>query len=563
MSTELQEGFERQKAITDTWNFNVGKVGSYSSPVISDVAYGSFNTNHSFGYSKNVTDADQETRRRSTKDSQTASAKVAAKYRTAHKITFRVAAERGFETTTRRVIRNPNAFSPIALHYFKILQFVEMRHERYGLRLGWMPSVKDPAAGFFKQILAGKAQILSDAELSLPKKPEFKAFGPQGVTTTLLEKWFASPITDVGTGDGAGSIRTDVDVEVAFDEGWEWDGSVAGIDVIKLGPRPIQNYDAYVVGLPLVVPSSIGTGSGSALRVVVHVGAGVENQLPHRRMQFQINVRFTKLVQTNLPANTATTQEVEYSTALREWETKCEELRAAARKAAADWEAVMLRNLNPVVEMVGQLMKSLFPPNVRDEAWEIDLWQKIFELERASYVPYPGWWADSPLRDPTRDPSDFINASWARVYLPVRVGMERLALRWIHGRTTRALDAATEARFDAIEADLKQYRKDRFGDETEIMDPQANGGFREKYDTIAVWNDVMPTDGTHLEVLQASTMAADEMTLKDAEVASQLREALVESQKQDARLKSKAFDKMSDPSSVEVRISTGTPDEYQ
>lgn len=70
----------------------------------------------------------------------------------------------------------------------------------------------------------------------------------------------------------------------------------------------------------------------------------------------------------------------------------------------------------------------------------------------------------------------------------------------------------------------------------------------------------MPTDGTHLEVVQASTMAADEMTLKDAEVASQLREAEVDSQKQDARLKGKAFDQMTEASSIEVRISTGAPE---
>jgi hypothetical protein len=82
----------------------------------------------------------------------------------------------------------------------------------------------------------------------------------------------------------------------------------------------------------LVVPS--GTGAGSALRVVVHVGATAENQLPHRRMQFQVNVRFTKLVQTNVPANTATSEEAAYAVALREWEAECDETRMGA--AAAD-----------------------------------------------------------------------------------------------------------------------------------------------------------------------------------------------------------------------------------
>src|SRR5262249_12549000 len=149
-------------------------------------------------------------------------------------------------------------------------------------------------------------------------------------------------------------------------------------------------------------------------------------------------------------------------------------------------------------------------------------------------------------------PTDFINASWARLYLPVRVGMERLALRWIFGRTTRAINGATETRFDAIEADLKKYRKDHFGDEMEMMPPQAGGAFQEKYDALAKWSDLMPTDGTHLEIVQASTMAADEVTMKEADDASELRKALIANQQQDGRLKDKAYNQMTQPAALEV-----------
>ena len=129
-------------------------------------------------------------------------------------------------------------------------------------------------------------------------------------------------------------------------------------------------------------------------------------------------------------------------------------------------------------------------------------------------------------------------------------------------RTCALLHRAIEARFDAIEKDLKKYRKDKFGDETEIMDPQGDGGSPEKYETLATWSDLMPTDGTHLEVVQASTMAADEMTLAGAEAASELRQALIDSQKQDAKLKAKAHDQITQPASLEVKITpSGVPDE--
>jgi hypothetical protein len=179
---------------------------------------------------------------------------------------------------------------------------------------------------------------------------------------------------------------------------------------------------------------------------------------------------------------------------------------------------------------------------------EIDLWQKISvgarTMSRIQAV-------NAAANDDTRDPSDFITRAG-----PVSASVRGHGTSRCGGSTgtTRALDAVTEARFDAIEADLKKYRKDRFGDETETMDPQANGAFREQYDTIATWTDLMPTDGTHLEVVQASTMAADEMTLKDAEAASQLRHALIDSQKQDARLKAKAYDQITQPASLEVKI---------
>ena len=138
-STELQEGFERQRALTDSWGLNVSQNTQYASP---QGPWGQINAAHTISFTKNVTDASDETARRSVKDNQTASSKVASRYRTQHKTTFKVASEQSFEASSRRTIQNPNRTTPITLIFFKMLQRLEMTQERYGVRLCWAPSVK-------------------------------------------------------------------------------------------------------------------------------------------------------------------------------------------------------------------------------------------------------------------------------------------------------------------------------------------------------------------------------------------------------------------------------------
>ncbi|MEE3918927.1 hypothetical protein V2I01_12320 [Micromonospora sp. BRA006-A] len=68
------------------------------------------------------------------KDSRTATSKVAARYRTQHKTDFKLVTETGAESSSKRTVRNPNRATPITLHYFKVLQRLELAHERYGAR---------------------------------------------------------------------------------------------------------------------------------------------------------------------------------------------------------------------------------------------------------------------------------------------------------------------------------------------------------------------------------------------------------------------------------------------
>jgi len=248
---------------------------------------------------------------------------------------------------------------------------------------------------------------------------------------------------------------------------------------------------------------------------------------------------------------------IAYRTALRDWEAKKEEISEQARADAKAWASKMIGQVNPVNELIQSIIGQYFPANFRDEAWEIEFWQSLFDWERASYVTFPSWWSsDLDARDSTLDPSDFINASWARLYLPIRIGMERIALRWLFGKVVgQQLDKPLEDEFARIDQDLKKYRLATFGADNEI--PGLAGEcdeYQEKIHCLGRWKEVMPTDGTHVEVIQSATTAADQFSIKELEDAEKLRAALIESQQKDVKLKEKAIGQMTEAASIDVHL---------
>lgn len=559
LSTEIQEGFERQKNRTDSWGLSLSHTGQYSSP---QFVWGQINASHTIGYTRNVTEADQETSRRSVKDSQTSSSKVASKYRALHKTTFKISTEEGFESTSKRVIRNPNRFTPIQLHYFKILQKLELTQERYGIRLCWAPSVKNPAFAFFDQIRKGKEEILTKARMSLPQKPVEPPPPPSGgQTSSQVEKrMFYSAIASANKWGLVGDMNADYEIDIIPNEtGYTWDGNVeiikANLNLITKRPNSGGgSARAEIKGVPIEMSDQ---GGKNTLRVTVHVDAALDFLVTP--ISFQVGAQFNK----TLAVTAATNEDAKYKdslvlfhTKLKEWEDNVAKVMAQAQKDADTWEEGIMKTMNPLTEMINCIIQQLFPPAVRDECWEIELWQKLFDWDRASYVVYPGWWSDLPMRDPTKDPSHFFNASWAKLYLPVRVGMERLALRWIFGKAVAVgLAPEIETQFEKIEEDLNRYRGNKFGSPSEIIELDREcRDFEEKVYCVSKWRELMPTDGTHLEVIQSCTSAADQFSRNEVDDADKLRNAMIENQKQDAELKKKAINQMTSPANIDINI---------
>jgi hypothetical protein len=547
-STELQEGLERQSSQSDTWGLNLSHTGAYSS---GPTPWGQWDGNHTIAYTKNVTDANQYARKRSLKDGQQASGKVSARYRTQHKTLFRVTQEQGFEVASKRTIRNPNRVTPITLHYFKTLQRLRLRQERYGVRLCWAPSIRDPGRAFLDKIRVGRQRIFDEVMGNLPPEPHPPASSNISMgTTTRNQRRVWSPLIEADQDGALNAQNVNYTIDVAIEDGWSWDGdptSVVADD--SATERTAGTYNVRVFGTPVLVSNGV--------RVVVRVEAGERPSAPP--IYFQVGV----MVVQDVTISGSAGADVAYQAALEEWRSRAKDW-ADSRDAAIDravkagdtFERDAFEGLSIVNEVISQIVDRFFHPSVRDDVWEIDFWQRLFEWERASFVTYPQWWSPGPVRDPLRDSSDFINASWAKLYLPVRVGMEKVALRWIFGKAgARLVHPAVEKRFDQIIEDLSAFRTEFFGAPEEVVEVDDEcESVQELFKCLAEWTELLPTDGTHVEVVQGATSAADRVTAAEIEAAADLHAAMLENEQNNARLKEKALEQMTEPARIEVRI---------
>ncbi|MGC4847581.1 hypothetical protein ACLQ3F_10095 [Micromonospora sp. DT15] len=554
LTTELQEGFERQKSLTDTWGLNASHTGQYTSPT---GVWGTFNASHTIGYTRSVTAASQETSRRAVKDSQTATSKVAARYRTQHKTDFKLVSETGMESTSKRTVRNPNRATPITLHYFKVLQRLELAHERYGARVCWAPTVRDPALAFAKKITDGRQRIRDNALAALPAMPVKPVRPAPGVPAAVETRTIHSPVVTLDKWGFTGDMSADYDIDVTFDSGWEWDGDIESIrqSLNLITRRPPTGIAARVVGVPVVTD----VNGQPALRVRIHVGAASWLAGPGADVQLAATFRRTPTqVDQNADDAAYNALVAGYLTDLQAWQDARVAALAAAEEAGDEFEARLRGGYSPVNEMVSQIVEAHFPASVRDEAWEIDFWHRVFDWERASFVSYPGWWSAGDARAPERDPSDFLNASWAKLYLPVRAGMELAALRWIFGKAVATrLAPAVEEQLATFVDELAAFRTSHLGTGDEM--PELTGECQEVPERVyclAKWAELMPTDGTHLEVVQGATTAADAITSKEITDAEALRAALLDGELQTNRLKTRAYDQMTEAADVDIHLGT-------
>lgn len=488
-------------------------------------------------YAKGTTEADTESRTVGTKDVHVNSTKAVGKMRDQHKTVFRLSSTSRFEDSARRTIRNPNQHTPIDLHIYKILQRMRFSHERFGARLCWTPWVKDPAGDFFQAEADMRATLVSQAEASVPPyvgppQPPNLTDVPGTVTVGL-----SPPLTELTAWGGwpGKDMSHDYTLPINMPANMKWDGDTNFVErnlKVTLTGSP-RSCNKHMVGNPWEIIAGNGTRT---LLVIVHVGAGWSltgsTQL-WVSMSAQAIPDATSLAAASAAAIAA--WEATRAQAIAERSEKVAVAKAAALVTFEAWRAEHRASLDPAQELLRRFINAMFPLDSRDEIHELDRWEQAFDWDLASARTYSGTWSGAGmLRDDSLPAADFVNASFARLYLPVRPGFEQTALQAMMLRSQR--ETAPQAIADLIAGateDLKQWRIDNLGGEEEVKVTLVPGhvcpDIAQQYICLGTWTDDLPTDGVHMEVTQAMTTAADETTaaLADAAVATAESAALV------------------------------------
>jgi hypothetical protein len=495
-------------------------------------ASGGINASIDTTFANTVADANTSSQTSSLKRTTQTTQKVASKYRAMHKTTMRISTQQQFTTSSQRTVRNPNVFTALDLRYYKIYQEVELSHERYGVRLAWAPTIWSPGQAVAERAAAAYRAVIAAAVASatLPPAPVLPAPANQQLVDSETEQlkggenffgnpapwneWYTKTIPIRVPPPGAG---------------WMWDGVRATVKPFPTIVKPGLDFESRV--------ESVAIEADGGITVEVFVAW---------KESGEVNL----FVQANfIEAKAAELAEYNQKLAMYQAEVTAIQgrARAEARPEALAAKKAVLDEADPLAECFGQLTKAML--HGRPAAVAVyDVWRTLFEWDKAAVVPFPGWWytGQEPV-DPESPPDAFVNTAGARLYLPVRPGLEGPAAELI---ALVERNAASLTPLAALIDEAEKFREQHFGGPSEIAPVEAVDetgettlaagapagqcpAIEEQFICMGAWTELLPTEGTHLEVVQASTSAADELNeqrLKDDVAQRQARITLIDSQ---------------------------------
>jgi len=533
VETKLEADTERSETTTTSETLTDSEKSSRNTTIDSDLQLpgGSIPVNGKIGLhqSDQFDKATDATNQQSRNIAVRATQRISSSLRAQHKTTFKESRETTLETLTRRVIRNPNPEGAIDLVYFKILEQLDLQQERTGIRLCWAPFISDPGCRVRQRMAMAYQQVIDDAlgRLSLPQPP----MPPTPETKTLWVPSLRWPIM-LGLFNDYGDVR---DFYIPIRKTDTFTGNLrAGIDWNGDTPRgnatvvfaqsstgvvedddelinqfgadfPIADYAGFVkVSVKVTIPQSFISGKSPDFYAEAEV------------------LRAAPVFNEKLSAYLQVRQYYDQSVTVLK-----NQVIADAEPAALAAQSQVLESTDVRAELMHAVVTQYIAPAYRDSGKDIELWQRLIDFDNIGFELYPAWWRTEEPPDPQLPANHFINASWARVYLPVASDADRPAFleKMFLNRLFEAasLNTADARVFNSLVGKfttglVEAQKKFMSADNWKKDKPVAVGD---------PWSVLVPTDGTHCEIVQSASNAFTILNERKSEAGVQLLEAQV------------------------------------
>ena len=462
---------------------------------------------------------------RTTTLTRTSSLRVSNELRSTHKTIFKVSTETSFETSSRRVIHNPNETTPLTLHYFKVMQRLQLQQERFGVRLCWAPFVPKPGASLSYRIKELRKKFEDDAIAQLQLPP-----APTPPKPDMQPEWIeGNPETVTFWGNVAFSATfsyTELQLlKVTIPDGTLHTGR------LRVKHQPILPGIHVRLNADTINQGKNQNGEIEA-EVLVYKSPGLTAYQA-------ITVWLEAEVLRTLPSYT---EDLEYQNLLEQHNAAIATEISAARQEAWQEAEPAVRRLIVQVDVRSELLARViqYLGSIIEGEGDVEFWNRLIDFENIGYVLYPSYWSDGPAPFPEYDPAHILNASWARVYLPIR------SVPAAPGKTNeekflyqlyRPLESKwmNQQEFNQLAADITN---DLFSKQQAFAasGPQPVGD---------PWIETVPTDGTHVEAVLGATTAADGFTERRVEATTAIEEIRKEAILSDNSLKSRVADPIS------------------
>jgi len=554
---------EQELEFSSTWSTDLSQAttetDSYTSTKDLGLSLGVKGENVTIGgsASASVSDMNSATRSEQTSRAQSMTSRTATKLRSEHKTTFRVGTDITEEFGSRRVLRNSNPLRQVTYHVHKLYEKTRIFMERYDARLCLGVFVNDPGRELRQEVFdeftkldpvgyasayPGDAAGKKDESRSMPNtyhedaglteyaRATFEVDIPPGMVLSGYEfkvtKWTVM-IPKVKLKNGTPVLTYDSENRAVE----EYYGRGGQVTWVEQPPKGKGGRLTATVSVLLPEEDGLGWYTGGVEGTMTWLWAPPEAVLDDITEE-KANIR-ASFSQDRV---TAVLDEVESGARDAIFRRLIEEIILPGYAASG---------INPPLDVIG---------NVR----------RYFDWEDM-YVEYIPWWmtaAGQQNRDDLRRRlltlpgdtrtdwvlRDFLVASCAKVYLPLRPGCEQDALNLLTGRAT-----PSQALGECLR-EFNSYRRDNFAaierplpSAEEVVapsDPSATPAsaaawqspweqLRRNFIVLDEWAEYTPTDGIHAEPVVGSCAGADEARLQA--LASDLRSAAAIQEETEAR----------------------------